>query len=370
MSFSNSSIVEQFTAERNYEDEAVRWDSNIRYAHQRLSLIYKEWGYEVAARFNKEGRPVHEVCSHIKNRLRVRGCSEGTIDYVAQCLPAIMKDSRYDHSDKINYNRDRNLSQNQVYEDLDEVAGSLHYRYQVDTMSDATRQEVLPRSIDLKKAKIKQLREEVAMEKQECFDYDIKIPETDKVSARIPQERFHGQTELYHTAQGMREEAQKLADQWDDLAERIYFFKPTEEWAATCSQKLQQYKDTGFYRLRFINMLMYKGAEDILTPATDLKWCNLLSGWFQMGKDRLEKYGNKGCGTKHAIPTGQFVLKKYKDGHVELIGLKREYTREQVHDKSQKQLIKLALEIVLANKAEQAIADWMNNTIIVEKVME
>ena len=353
------------STEINYEDEAVNWDKNMRHGRARLQQIYKEWSYEVANRFELEKKDVRGVCLHIKNRLRVRGCSEGTVDYVAECLdPGFKDDTRVKHFEDGNPS-----STSTVYEDLDAKAIGIHYRSDVETMSQAELEEIIPRALSLKTASIKQTREEVATLKKIAFEHNIRIPEVEKISAPIPPEYFHGQSEFWYSIGGMKEEILKIYNQFDDLQQRVYYFKPDKELAHSCATKMDEFRKTGFYKMRFMCMLMLKNLQSILTPATDLKWANTRVGWFQMGVDVETKYGNKGCGTKHAVPTGEYVLKVYKDGHVELVGLDREFTKEQTGDKTRVQLLKMALIQAQANKCEQAVSDWMTKTELVEEVM-
>lgn len=369
MSTTTSKISTNITTpeELSYEQEAVNWDKNIKYGKSRLESIYKEWAFAVARRFSVEGTPQTLVCAHIKRRLKLNNCSDGAIDYVAECLGPGFKDSKYDGSGNRSYNK-KDGNPSLVYEDEDQKAISLHYKSDFEELSLAEMQETIPRAIDLKKAKIKELRESIVNAREVAIENNISIPEVDKVSAPEPPEYFHGQSELYYSLEGVEEEQQKIVNQVRDAKERVFKFKPTKEVAEECSRKMEEWKRSGFYKHRLANMIFIKATQDILTPYTDLKWANNLTGWLKMTNDINEQYGNKGCGTKHAIPTGEFVLKKYKDGHTDLIGLKRETTREQSGDKSKKQMVKIALTNVMHNQLEQSLDTWQKKTQLVVEV--
>ena len=351
--------------ELDYENRAVDWDKNISHGRKKLEIIYKEWSFEVAKRFESEKKDLHTVCAHMKGRLRFRGCSEGSIDYIAECLPKEFKDPRFDSSPK-NKGRDGNPSL--VYEDVDELCMNIHYKSDHEKLTIAEKIEILPRAIDLKKAKIKQLREEIENHKTDCIINKIPIPETQKISAPIPPDYFHGQSEYYFAIEDTEIEVAKLLNQIKDLKQRVYYFQPEKELAAACAAKWKEFHQGKFKKLRFVNTLMLKSLETIMTPYTDLKWDDNMTNWLQTADDRNEKYGDKGCGTKHAVPTGLLILKKYKDGTTDLVELLREKTKENVGDKSKEQLIKQALVICKAHEAEQSMGDWYTKTELIEEV--
>lgn len=368
MSITNSISTSQHTTpeELSYEQEAVNWDKNIKYGKSRLKSIYTEWAFEVARRFSVEGTPQSLVCAHIKGRLRLNLCSEGTIGYVAECLGPGFKDPKHDGSDNRSYEKHGNPCL--VYEDEDNKAMSLHYKTDYETLSLAEMQETIPRAIDLKKAKIKELRESITNAREVAQEHHVSIPEVDKISAPEPPEYFHGQSELYFSIEGAEEELTKVLNQMRDLKDRVYKFKPTKEVAKECADKLEQWKQAGFYKMRQVNMIFIKATQDILTPYTDLKWALNVSGWLEMADDINEKYGNKGAGTKHAIPTGEYVLKKYKDGTVDLVALDRFMSREQSGDKTRQQVVKIALTNVRHNELEQSFDTWCKKTHLMVEV--
>src|SRR6185503_12660368 len=107
------------------------------------------------------------------------------------------------------------------------------------------------------------------------------------------------------------------------LKQRVFYFKPEKELADACAKKWKQFQSGRFQKIRFTNTLFAKELGAILTPYTDLKWDDNLTEWLMTANDRNETHGDKGCGTKHAVPSGIVILKKYRDGTEDYIELDR-----------------------------------------------
>src|SRR6185503_21247519 len=99
------------------------------------------------------------------------------------------------------------------------------------------------------------LREEIEIHKNDCIENNIPIPETQKVSAPIPPEHFHGQSALYFALEDSEFELVKLTNMIRDLKQRVFYFKPEKELADACAKKWKQFQSGRFQKIRFTNTL-------------------------------------------------------------------------------------------------------------------
>jgi hypothetical protein len=356
--------AERSIFEQRLEDEYVSgeltWFAKKRdILHTWMDLLY----YYVT--------PTKSICSYIRNRLKLRKIPRSSLMYVSEVAVddehgnySKYKDPAYDNSDFIDYSAGNPA----VLEDFDVIAKQRMSIDQLRARSNAEKYEIITRRLRMIKGLKTMMSDEVAMLETIAKEAGIKIPDFEKVSAEIPPERFHGQSEMYYSALGFADEHGKMQRMWKDIALTIFHFRPNPVTSRRSANLYEQFKESMLSQLQTENMILLKAYQHILTPISDSKWGELLSGWFKIGRDQQVNYGSNGAGVKNAIPTGYIIVKQYKDGRKELIEIDRGWTKEQVSDRMERDLIKLALIQTTANKIEKAHRNWIANTNLVEYV--
>jgi hypothetical protein len=358
------SQTQRLQFEKNLEDEYVTgeftWNSKKK-------DIIKMWADSCSHHI----RPVNLICQHIKRKLRDRGISEGSIAYVHESLDDdnydIYKDPRYDTSEYIDMQR-RGNPRPSIFEDYGELAKETLTPEELEQRSPAEQYEIITKEVKLIKSFKTKFSDRINVLENFSQTHKVKIPEFETESSDIPPEHFWGQSEAYYDARGFEQEHAKLSKSWGDVAETLFHFRPTPEVAAYCSKRFKEYKDNDFANFRLANMVLLKAYQNVTNPVSDGKWGELLDGWFKIGWDQKVNCGSHGSGVVNSIDTGEYVIKEYKDGRREVVGLKREFTREQVGDKTSRDLLKLAMVAVSKDQVQRALTHWIKNTNLVEMV--
>jgi hypothetical protein len=351
---------ERLQFEKNLEDEYVTgeftWNSKKK-------DIIKMWADSCSHHI----RPVNLICQHIKRKLRDRGVTEGSIAYVHESLDGdnydIYKDPRFDTSSERGGN-----PRPSIFEDFDDLARDTLTPDELKQRSKAEQYEIITKEVKLIKSFKTKFSDRIKVLEDFANTEDVSIPEFETESSDIPPEKFWGQSEAYYDARGFEQEHAKLSKSWGDVAETLFHFRPTPEVAAYCSKKFKEYREKDFENFRLANMVCLKAYQNLTNPISDGKWGALLDGWLKIGYDQKVNCGSHGSGVTNAIDTGEYVLKEYKDGRKEIVGLKREFTREQVGDKTGRDLLRLARIALEKDKVQQAFTYWIKNTNLVEIV--
>jgi len=348
--------TQRYAFEQRLEDEYVTgelsWSSKKKdILHTWADLLY----YYVI--------PTDSICAYIKNRLKLRGVSHSGLQYVHEVMVddyAKYKDPDYDHTSE------GKPSKASIFEDFDDLAKATLSPEELDRRSPAELFEIISKEVRFYKGLKTKMTDRVELLRNVAKKHNVKISDFEKLSADIPPEYFHGQSEMYYSAEGFENEYLKMAKSWKDIKQMIYYFRPSPEVAKRSTQLYEQFKQSELSNLQAANMVLIKAYQNILTPISDAKWGTSLSGWLKIGRDQQINYGSNGAGVKNSIPTGYYVTKEYRDGRKELITYDRPWTKEQVGDNMEEKLIKLALIQVTANKIEKANMNWINNTHLVE----
>ena len=154
--------------------------------------------------------PTNSICSYIKNRLRLRGLSESSINYVH-----IVLESKYkNEEDAANGAMALKLMPEQrssIFEDFDDLAKATLSPEELDRRSMAELQEIVSREVRFYKGLKTKITDRVELLRVICKNHRVKIPDFEKLSADIPPEHFHGQSEMYYSAEGFENEYLKMA---------------------------------------------------------------------------------------------------------------------------------------------------------------
>jgi hypothetical protein len=349
---------ERYAFEQRLEDEYV--SGELTWAAKKRDIL-NTWA-ELASQWN----PITEVSTYIKSRLRKRGVPESSINYVHEVLDDKYKNEE-DRANAALAWKSMPVPPS-ILEDFDVIAKQRMSLDQLRHRSKAEKYEIMTRRLRTIKGLKTMMSDEIEMLETIAKEDGIKIPDFEKVSADIPPERFHGQSEMYYSALGFADEHGKMQRMWKDIAQTIFHFRPNPITSRRSAQLYEEFKESQLSQLQTENMILLKAYQHILTPISDSKWGELLSGWFKIGRDQQVNYGSNGAGVKNAIPTGYIIVKEYKDGRRELIEIDRGWTKEQVSDRMERDLIKLALIQTTANKIEKAHRNWITNTNIVELI--
>jgi len=361
--------TQRYAFEQRLEDEYVSgeltWSSKKRdILHTWMDLLY----YYVS--------PTKSVVSYIRNRLKLRGVPRSGLEYVTEVAVddehgnyAKYKDPDYDHSDSMK-TTGKPVERASIFEDFEDLAKATLSPEELDRRSQAELFEIISKEVRFYKGLKTKITDRVELLRAIAKRHNVKISDFEKLSADIPPEHFHGQSEMYYSAEGFENEYLKMAKSWKDIKQMIYYFRPSPEVAKRSTQLYEQFKQSELLNLQAANMVLIKAYQNILTPISDAKWGTSLSGWFKIGRDQQVNYGSNGAGVKNSIPTGYYVTKEYRDGRKELITYDRPWTKEQVSDNMEEKLIKLALIQTTANKIEKANMNWINNTHLVEIMNE
>ena len=343
---------QRFDYEKRLEDDYV--NGEIAWSRKKGEIL-DEW-----AAVLEYSVKITEISQYIKNRLRLRGASESSINYVHERL-----DKKYKNPED-SANASLAWKSMPWRDNSDEIAKSTIDMDDLGEMSRAEQYELITKRFKNIKGTKKALTDEADLLEMFAKQHHIRIPELEKLPADIPPEIFHGYSEFYYDIGGFADEIEKIGKQLRDYQKMVFYYRPDPETSKKCSKLLAQYREGAWQQLRFNIILAAKAIQNMLTPITDQKWAYILSEWLQVGYDQKTAYGSHGSGSVHAVPTGEFILKTYKDGRVELIGLTREGTREQVGDKVKEDIIKMGLIAALNHPLEKMTYKWMDNTILPE----
>jgi hypothetical protein len=340
--------------EKRLEDEYVSGELSWSF---KKGEILKTWANLLIYYVN----PPSMISSYIKNRLRMRGLSEGQIDHVSRVLDPEFKDPRFDTY----RNRDASASlRAEVFENYDEIATqAVDLRSLEKSSSTAEQYEIITR----RKRHIKGIRQKLSDENdlltQFAIEHDIKIPELQKESALEPPPEFWGDTVATDTLDEFAHELGVIKHYVEDTSQLMKKFKPAEE----ISQKIRDYilelRNRVLVPMTKQMFFVCRGYRDILGMPSDAKNAALLLDWMKIGIDKYVNAGSRGAGVLNAIKTGQHYFKLGKEPNtVYEIEVEREFTREQVGDKAAKILLMQARDILMQNECEQALQSWAKNT--------
>ena len=205
--------TQRYAFEQRLEDEYVSgeltWSSKKRdILHTWMDLLY----YYVS--------PTKSICGYIKNRLKLRGVPRSGLEYVTEVAIddeqgntyyAKYKDPDYDHSDAKTTGKPVVQERASIFEDFDDLAKETLAPEELDRRSQAELFEIISKEVRFYKGLKTKMTDRVELLRNVAKNHNVKISDFEKLSADIPPEHFHGQSEMYYSAEGFENEYLKMA---------------------------------------------------------------------------------------------------------------------------------------------------------------
>ena len=233
-------------------------------------------------------------------------------------------------------------------------------------MSNAEASEYIKRRRALVKEYQKRGREEIKDLEEIADEKQISLELEKESRDRVP-DWMWDITEAYEETKKLGIHIRTVGERVIRIAELMHEYAPPQEVSERVVANIKKYYPRIQPVLSAVE-LYCKGFEDILINYDDDKYSACPSDWQKIGYDQIVSAGSHGSGVINAIQTGEWVFRKSKDPNFDIviIPLEREFTREQVGDKTAKDLLLKARNMLLSHQIERAFMDWSKNTIIEE----
>ncbi len=226
--------------------------------------------------------------------------------------------------------------------------------------------------------------------------------ESNKKSTIIPPKGLWGVSDTYYYIKGVAERFDTIGKYLQDIAKQVYVFKLETGLDKETVKLLESYHDERMIPLWELSLTGSEEIINILENIQDEKNRDTALGWMKKGMDKHWNYGNHGAGEVDYIQTGEYIFRLGKTENVIVrVPIKREFTREQVGDKTTVKLLDItnqvhikcpecglkfnkpivgdeerdlfagdlfykATNILLENKLSQAVEEICDNAIFVE----
>lgn len=292
------------------------------------------------------------ISSQIRRDLKLRGWDDEDLKYVSRIL------GEYGYTDP-KYGRSHNVTLESLtsgVKDLlkqldDERFNELH-ESTTDTMPEIAEYDLNYDQVSkLSKAERQQYRdirakyfsEQKATISHGQTNFETKMEnlglksdeETNKKSTIIPPKGLWGVSDTYYYIKGVAERFDTIGKYLQDIAKQVYVFKLSKEIDQNTLKLLQSYHDNRCIPLWECALIGSEEITNILENVQDEKNRDTTLGWMKKGMDKHWNYGNHGAGEEDYIQTGEYIFKLGKEENVVVrVPIKREFTREQVGDKT------------------------------------
>ena len=164
--------------------------------------------------------------------------------------------------------------------------------------------------------------------------------ETNKKSTIIPPKALWGVSDTYYYIKGVAERFDTIGKYLQDIAKQVYVFKLSKEIDQNTLKLLNSYHDERMLPLWECALVGSEEITNILENIQDEKNRDTALGWMKKGMDKHWNFGNHGAGEVDYIQTGEYIFRLgEKENVVIRVPIKREFTREQVGDKTTVRLL-------------------------------
>jgi hypothetical protein len=351
--------------------EEEKYLEQVLRSHRQMKLAIRTWA-DFLADMNDCGNysfPKKTICAHICDRLMVSGgWTEGEVSLVRRTLPPEYKDPAKDRYLALNYLRSNDRNPFSIYGDFDQDAKSPKTKEEMRAMSKAEYTEYAKRRIALNKEIQKRRREENNDILEVAKEKGISLEPEKESRDKVP-EWMHEITEAYtHTYQ--------LATYFTNIGARLFRicdlmkeFAPKGDVIKYVVEQIKRYYPKVDPIATAVE-LYCRGFDDILINYDDDKYGACPSDWMKIGYDQIVTAGSHGSGVINSIRTGEWVFRASKDPNYDfvILPLEREFTREQVGDKTSKDLLVKCRNMLQMNQVERALMEWSKKTIITRQV--
>ncbi len=306
----------------------------------------------------------HKISSQVRRDLKLRGWDDNDLKYVSDVLGEYgYTDSKYSRkmSDDLtleNLNVVKDLLKtidDETFKDLHESTSDtmpilaeydLNYD-QVTKLSPAERQQY-------RDTRAQYFSEQKATISHGQTNFEEKMQnlglksdeETNKKSTIIPPKGLWGVSDTYYYIKGVAERFDTIGKYLQDIAKQVYVFKLSKEIDKNALNLLNQYHDERMIPLWECALVGSEEITNILENVQDEKNRDTALGWMKKGMDKHWNFGNHGAGEVDYIQTGEFIFRLgEKENVVIRVPIKREFTREQVGDKTTVRLLDIGNQV-------------------------
>ena len=163
---------------------------------------------------------------------------------------------------------------------------------------------------------------------------------SNKKSTIIPPKGLWGVSDTYYYIKGVAERFDTIGKYLQDVAKQVYVFKLSKEIDENALKLLNSYHDKRMLPIWEVALTGSEEIINILENIQDEKNRDTALGWMKKGYDKHWNYGNHGAGEVDYIQTGEYIFRLGKENNIILrVPIKREFTREQVGDKTTVRLL-------------------------------
>lgn len=300
-----------------------------------------------------------KICAQVCNDILKEGGTEGQAQYARNVLGPLGYTRDYDSSNRIKpdvYLENLTTTRDLLKPIDDERFNELH-----DSTSD-TMPEIAEHDLDYDQVKklsaaerqqyrdtrAKYFSEQKATISHGQTNFEDKMEalglksdeETNKKSTIIPPKGLWGVSDTYYYIKGVAERFDTVSKYLQDIAKQVYVFKLSKEIDKNALKLLESYHDERMIPLWECALVGSEEITNILENVQDEKNRDTALGWMRKGMDKHWNFGNHGAGEVDYIQTGEFVFRLgEKENVIIRVPIKREFTREQVGDKTTVRLL-------------------------------
>jgi hypothetical protein len=293
-----------------------------------------------------------KVSAHVRRYLKLEGADDWLLNYATNILGEL----GYTDSNRSGHKNDaqgsnttitlENLNRGIETEELEEKLKSsndfmsviakrkLTYT-QINLMGDSEKHQYA----DLRKKEISGQKASLHIADEDLSELldmaGIKSKEDeDRKSTQIPPKQLWGKSDTYDFLLSEAEALECVVKYLYDVAKQVYVFKLGKELDKELQTDLKTMHDQVIIPMCKMSILKTNMVKYILDNVQDEKNRDTLCGWIQKAVHKFLDYGNHGTGEVDFIETGEHIMKLGNTGTVIRIPIKREFTREQVSDKT------------------------------------
>ncbi len=158
--------------------------------------------------------------------------------------------------------------------------------------------------------------------------------ETDRKSTQLPPKQLWGKSDTYEFLLTEAEGLESVVKYLYDVAKQVYVFKLGPDLDKELQKDLEEMHDKVIIPMCKMSILKTNMIKYILDNVQDEKNRDTLAGWLQKSVHKFLDYGNHGTGEVDFIQTGEHIMKLGGGTTVIRIPISREFTREQINDKT------------------------------------
>ena len=300
-----------------------------------------------------------KIAAQVQRDLKKAGATDGQLRYAREVLsPLGYTDPKYDGS----WNRSEHQLENlNVLVNLAQTIEDERFQELLESTIDAMpiiaehhlTHEQISKLSPAEKQQYRDIRAQLYSEQKATIshgqtNFEIQMEneglksdeESNKKSTIIPPKGVWGVSDTYYYIKGVAERFDTISKYLQDIAKQVYVFKLEKELDKEVLALLESYHDERMLPIWELSLLGSEEIINILENIQDEKNRDTALGWMKKGMDKHWNYGNHGAGEVDYIQTGEYIFRLGKKENVVVrVPIKREFTREQVGDKTTVKLL-------------------------------